>query len=455
MNPKKTKFVRTATLALLAAVTGALACAQDSSSSIQQDGDSTDSASTITKAADSSNPFGGPPKPAGRLYMGLGSDRLFSLDTMRKAQLLFQMDLTEGYDDGIILLPTRTDVYYTLWSPRIAFLGRTPKSEYVIQYTPTVSYFADTPIGVQALHQVSAEQHTEVNSYWGWDTSLYVANGSYPVSLLSGFNFVAIDNIAAVNIDSILLLSTTSYFNSNASVGLHWTPTPQDVFVLSTTYNYANFPANNVPGSVPGHIHRGIIAAGYTHSVSPRLSLLANGDAVHIFGPLNCTTYGGQFGATYKIGEDTLLSGRIGPEFGSAPCSSSILLSYSGSLTSRLSRNWTGYLNAARTTSGVLHSSLGSGLTETFGAGITRQLGTWVDARVDAGYIRVDSLPTLPNSYNAQGKFISGRVDWILAPPLELSLQYSRIYQTASSLTLDRNQVFLMLQWRPNPRAAF
>jgi hypothetical protein len=452
MNPKNTKFMRAATLAMLAVVTSALASAQDSSSSIPQDADS---APPNTTAVDSSNPFGGPPKAAGRLYLGLGSDRLFSLDAMQKSQLLFQMDITEGYDDGIILLPTRTAVYYTLWTPRIAFLGRTPKSEYVIQYTPTVSYFANTPIGVQALHQVSAEQHTEVNSYWGWDASLSVANGSYPVSLLSGFNFIAIDNVTAVNIDSILLLSTTSYFNSNASVGLHWTPTSRDVFVLSTTYNYANFPPNNVPGSVPGHIHRGILAMGYTHSVSPRLGLLANGNAVHVFGPLDCTTYGGQFGATYKIREDTLLSGRIGPEFGSAPCSNSILLSYSGSLTTRLSRNWSGYLNAARTTSGVLHSSLGSGLTETYGAGVTRQLGTWVDARVDAGYIRVNSLPTLPGSYNAQGKFISGRVEWTLAPPLELSLQYSRIYQTVSSLTLDRNQVFLTLQWRPNARSGF
>ena len=452
MNPKIAKFVRTAALAMLAAVTSAFASGQDSSSSAPQDDDS---APPVTKAVDSSNPLGGSPKPAGRVYMGLGSDRLFSLDTMQKAQLLFQMDVTEGYDDGIILLPTRTGVYYTLWTPRIALLGRTPKSEYVIQYAPTVSYFANTPLGVEALHQASAEQHTEVSSYWGWDASLAVTNGSYPVSLLSGFNFIALDNIAAVDIDSILLLSTTSYFNSNASIGLHWTPTPRDIFVLSTTYNYANFPPNDVPGSVPGHIHRGILAASYTHSVSPRLSLLANGNAVHVFGPLACTTYGGQLGASYKIHEDTLISGTVGPEFGSAPCSSSMLLSYAGSVASRLSRNWVGYLNAVRTTTGALHSSLGSGLTETFGAGVTRQLGTWVDARVDAGYIRVNSLPTLPASYNAQGKFISGRVDWTLAPPLQLSLQYSRIYQTVSSLTLDRNQVFLMLQWRPNPKAAF
>ncbi len=451
MNPKKTDFVRTVALAMLALLTSAFASAQDSSSSVPQDGDS---AAPITKAVDSSDPLGGPPKPAARVYMALGSDRLFSLNSMLKSQLLFQMDLTEGYDDGILLVP-RTEAVYTLWTPRIALLGRRPKSEYAIQYMPMIAYFSNTAIGWQALQQVSAEQHTEVNSYWGWDTSLYVANGSYPVSLLSPFSFFSVNDIAVVDVNSILLLSTTSYLNLNATIGLHWTPTPQDVFALSTTYNYANFPPNDVPGSVPGHINRGILAASYTHSVSARLNLLANGNAVHVFGSLPCTTYGGQVGASYKIHEDTLLSGKVGPEFGSAPCAKSMSLSYAGSLTSRLSRNWSGYLYAQRTTSGVLHSSLGSGLTETYGAGITRQFGTWVDARVDTGYIRVESLPTLPNSYSAQGKFISGRVDWTLAPPLELSLQYSRIYQTVSTLTLDRNQVSLMLQWRPNPKAAF
>ena len=451
MNPKKRKFVRTAALAMLAAVTGAFASAQDSSSSVPQDGDS---AEPITKTVAASDTLGAPPKPAGRAYMALGSDLLFSLDTTLKTQFLFQMNLTEGYDDGIVLVP-RVETVYTLWTPRIALLGRRPKSEYVIQYTPTLAYFGETPIGFQTFQQASAELHTEVNSYWGWDTSLYVANGSYPVSLLSPFNYFSVNDVAVVDVNSILLLSTTSYFNLNASVGLHWAPTPQDLFVLSTTYNYANFPPNDVPGSVPGHIQRGILAANYTHSVTARLNLLANGNVVHNFGALPCTSYGGQFGANYKIHEDTFLSGTVGPEFGTATCGKSMSLSFAGSVTSRFSRNWVGYLNAARTTTGVLHSSLGSGLTDTYGAGVTRQFGTWVDVRVDAGYIRVESLPTVPTSFNAQGEFISGRVDWTLAPPLELSLQYSRIYQTESSLTLDRNQVFLMLQWRPNPKAAF
>lgn len=453
MNSKATGFVRIVVLVGLTVVTTAFALAQDSSSSTPQDGDSA-SPAPVTKAVESSNPISGSPKPAGRVYLALGSDRLFTLNPMLKTQLLFQMDLTEGYDDGIVLAP-RVETYYTLWTPRLAFLGRTPKSEYVIQYTPAVAYFGNTPIGLQSLQQVSGELHTEVNSYWGWDTSFNFVDGSYPVSLLSPFNFFAVNDIAIVNIDSILLLSTASYLTASASVGLHWKPTPKDLFVLRTTYDYANFPPNDIPGSVPGHVNRGILAVNYTRSVSERLNLLANANAVHVFGPLACTTYGGQLGASYKIRQDTFVSGTVGPEFGAAPCSNSIQMSYAGSLTSRMSRNWSGYINVARTTTGALYSSYGSGLTDTLAAGVMREWGPLVDARVDAGYIRVESLPTIPNSYNAQGKFISGRVDWTMAPPLVLSLQYSRIYETITGMPFNRNQVFMELQLRPNPKAAF
>jgi hypothetical protein len=451
MNPKMTKFVRTVALAMLSVVTSAFASAQVPSSAVPQDGDS---APPVTKAVDSSNPLDDSPKPAGRVYLALGSDRLFSLNPMLKSQFLFQMDLSQGYDDGIVLVP-RVTTYYTLWTPRLAFLGRTPKSEYVIQYTPAVAYFGNTPIGLQSLQQVSAELHTEVNNYWGWDTSFNFADGSYPVSLLSPFNFNAINDITVVNVESILLLSTASYLSLSASVGLHWKPTPKDLLVLTTTYDYADFPQNDIPGNVPGHVHRAMLGVKYTRAVSERLNLLADGNAVHVFGPLGCTTYGGELGASYKIRQDTFVSGTVGPEFGAAPCSNSIQMYYAGSLTSRMSRHWSGYVNAARTTTGALYSSFGSGLTDTFGAGVMRQWGTSVDARVDVGYIRVESLPTIPNSYNAQGKFISGRVDWTMAPPLVLSLQYSRIYESITGMPFNRNQVFLQLQLRPNPRAAF
>ena len=453
MNPKKPKFVRIAVLAVLTALTSGFASAQDPSSSVPQDGNP---GPPSTGAGQSQSVWGGPPKPAGRTYMGLGTDRLISLNPLLKSQLLFQMDLTQGYDDGVILFPARTGVYYTLWTPRIALLGRTSKSEYMFQYTPTLSYFANAgPIGFEAFHQTAAELHTEVTRDWGWDSILTVSSGSYPVSLLNGFNFVSVGNTSAVNIDSILLLSTRSYFNLDASVGLHWEPSPRDKLLVGTTYNYANFPPNNVPGNVPGHIHRDSVTANYTHSVSLRLNLLANGDIVHVFGPLACTTYGGQFGASYDIRRGTTISGTEGPEFGGGTCANSILVEYTGYLTSRLARKWVGYLTAARTNTGQLHSALGSGLTETFGGGVTRQLNARLDTRIDAGYIRVKSLPTLPTSFNAQGKFISGRIGWTLAAPVELSLQYSRVYQTLSNLTLDRNQASLTLEWRPNPRAAF
>jgi hypothetical protein len=452
MNAKRAKFMRSAALAVLTLMITAFASAQDSSSPTPQDSDSA-SPAPITKAVESSTPLSGSPKPAGRVYMALGSDRLFTLNPMLKSQLLFQMDLTEGYDDGIVLVP-RVETYYTLWTPRLAFLGQTPKSEYVIQYAPAVAYFGNTPIGLESLQQVSADLNTEVNSYWGWNASLNFADGSYPVSLLSPFTFSSVNDIAVVDVESILLLSTSSYLSLSANLGLHWRPTTRDLLVVSTTYGYASFPPNNVPGSVPGHVNRAILNVNYTRSVSERLNLLAYGNAVHVFGPLGCTTYGGQLGASYKIRQGTFVSGVVGPEVGAAPCTNATM-SYTGSLTSRMSKNWSGYVNGARTTTGALNPSLASGLTDTLGAGVMRQWGAAVDARVDTGYLRVESLPTAPNSYNAKGTFISGRVDWIAAPPLVLSLQYSRIYETITGVPFNRNQVFVQLQLRPNPKVAF
>src|SRR5208337_682415 len=111
MNPKTPKFARITALAVLALLTSGFASAQDPSSSVLQDGNS---APPSPKSVESSNPYGGPPKPAARVYLALGTDRLFSLNELLKSQLLFQMDLTEGYDDGVILSPASTGVYYTL-----------------------------------------------------------------------------------------------------------------------------------------------------------------------------------------------------------------------------------------------------------------------------------------------------------------------------------------------------
>jgi hypothetical protein len=453
MKPKCPKFVRIAVLAVLAVFTNRFASAQDPSSSVPQDGNSAPSSAGSVQSSDK---FGGPPKAAGRVYMALGTDRLFSLNPLVKSQLLFEMDFRQGYDDGILLFPTQTGLYYTLWTPRVALLGRTAKSEYLVQYTPTLSYFANAPpVGFRAFQQATAELHTEVSREWGWDTALDVQNGSYPVKLLSGLSFVSLGDVSAVSIDSILLLSTASYFSSDASIGLHWQPSPKDRLVVATDYTYANFPPNNIPNSPTGHLHRDSVTADYTHSVSPRLSLLVNGNEVHLFGPLACTTYGGELGASYEIRHDTKISGSVGPEFGTAGCSGSVTIEYAGYLTSRLSREWEGYVGVERTTTGQLHSVLGNDLQETYGAGIKRQFSPRLDARLDAGYIRVKSMAALSTSFDAQGKFASGQVDWTLAPPIQLIFRYSRIYQNVSSFGLNRNQASVALEWRPNPRSAF
>jgi hypothetical protein len=69
-----------------------------------------------------------PPKDAARSsevpgqYIILGTDRQVALNPLLKYQLIYGMDITEGYDDGVVLFPSKTGVYYTLWTPRLGII---------------------------------------------------------------------------------------------------------------------------------------------------------------------------------------------------------------------------------------------------------------------------------------------------------------------------------------------
>jgi hypothetical protein len=394
---------------------------------------------------------------ANREFILVGSDRQVSLNPLLKYQFIYGMDLTQGYDNGLILFPSTVGVHYTLATPRVGVIGRTAKSQYIVQYTPTLSYFNNAgPSGIQAYHQGVVEMHTEVNRTWGWDFKTTAEYGTYPLSLLSNFSFVSLEGVTAVDPNSILLLTNTGYFNTDASIGLHWHASPRDTFTLSSVYDYSNFPADSsVPGSVPGHVHRDTVLGTYSRSVTRRFSLLANGNALHVFGPLSCTTYGGQFGASYEIRRGTTVSATAGPQFGNGGCTASVLLTYSGYVSTRLSRSWEGYLTAERTSSSAIHSALGSGLTETYGAGISRTLNGKLIMRLDGGYIRVSALPGLPDSYSADGKFITPQIGWALSRSMDLTLRYSRIYQVVTGTNLDRDQAAVTLRWHPTSKGAF
>jgi len=420
-------------------------------------GSQSDGSATVQPPMDQApiDPVTGSSGEKPRQYVIIGTDRQVSLNPLLKYQWLYGLDLTEGYDDGLILFPEQKGVFYTLATPRVGLLARTGKSEYIVQYTPTLSYFNNAgPTGIQAYQQGLAELHTEVNRIWGWDAILTIEYGTYPLSLLSDFSFQSLDGITAVDANSILLLTSQDYLNTDATVGGHWHISPRDTLTVSSIYNYVNFQPNNVPGSIAGHIHREEVTATYTRSVTRRFNLLANGNAQHVFGPLACTTYGLQAGASYEIVRGTTISGTVGPQFGTGTCSESVIVDYSGHLTTHLSRNWDAYLSAERTSTGEIHSAVGSGVTETYGGGVSRRLAEHVDARLDAGYIHVASVPGLPSSFNANGWFVSPQVGWVFSPSIQLNFRYSRIYQVVSGVDLDRNQGMVTLQWRPASRSA-
>lgn len=392
---------------------------------------------------------------AERQYIILGSDQEYSLDPSLRHRFIYGVDLTEGYDDGVVSFPERAGTSYTLVMPTVGIIGRTKKSQYIVQYSPTISYFTNFGSqGVQAYHQGSAEIHTEVNREWGWDFVLATQDGTYPLSLLSEFNFSSLDGVVAVDPNSTLLLSNTGYFNMDATLGFHYNLSPRDTITVSTDYTYTVFDQSALPGSAGGHVQRLNTVLLYSHAVTRRFHVNANGNVQHTFGALDCTIYGGQLGASYEIKRGTSISGSVGPEFGNGSCSGSTEISYTGAFTSRVSRNWEVYLSAVRTQEGPVHSSLGTGQTETYGGGVARKAGR-LDLRADGGYIRVGALAGVPNSFDANGTYISPKVSWHFTPSLTLSFIYQRILQTVNDVDANRNQVSATLQWQPSRRGTY
>jgi hypothetical protein len=395
-----------------------------------------------------------PLSPVRRDYLLLGTDRLLSFGQLLRYRPFFEMGLTQGYDDGIIVSPVREAVNYTLWTPRVGLLGSSERSSYVLQYAPIVSYFAEGASGVQAYHSGAFEYHTTLNRGWGWDLALSSSYGAYPLSLLSAFNFTLVGGVAVVNPNSILLITTGKIFDSHATIGVHWTPSERNTFVLSSTYDYTDFPQNSaISGSLAGHLHRDTVTGSLTHRVTSRFSLLGIGDVLHVFGPLACNTYDVLGGLSYELREGTALSVSAGPEFGGGICSASREVAFSGSLTSRLSRNWEGYISGGRSSISEVHSLFGSGLTQSAEAGVARRFGVRLECRLDGGYIQVNSVTgATGGSFAERGAYASPHVGWLLLPSLELSGAYSRIYQVVSPAKLNRNQAFVTLEWRPVSR---
>src|SRR3989454_811247 len=221
-------------------------------------------------------------------------------------------------------------------------------------------------------------------------------------------------------------------------------------------HNYTNSFGTGLPGSKI-HVNRSNFTLGMQHAVSRRWALTAAANGIHRYGAtVSCTHYGALFGVAVHPNSRTDLSVSVGPELGDTGCVQSRLVTYQGFGTVHLTRHWSVYVAAERSTSAPIFlpaapagSSLDQ-LTHTAAAGVMRDaIGGHLEMRLDGGYISTEG-GTRIRPFNTQGKFIAPQVGWRLTRTLGTSATYRRIYQLNNAINGNRNQFFVTLDWRPD-----
>src|SRR5207245_855703 len=221
-------------------------------------------------------------------------------------------------------------------------------------------------------------------------------------------------------------------------------------------HNYTNSFGTGLPGSKI-HVNRSNFTLGMQHAVSRRWALTAAANGIHRYGAtVSCTHYGALFGVAVHPNSRTDLAVSVGPELGDTGCIQPRLVTYQGFATVHLTRHWSVYAAAERSTSAPIFlpaapagASLDQ-LTHTVAAGVMRDaIGGHLEMRLDGGYISTEG-GTRIRPFNTQGKFIAPQVGWRLTRTLGTSATYRRIYQLSNAINGNRNQFFVTLDWRPD-----
>src|SRR2546428_8363612 len=208
---------------------GALLAAGTVARGQEQTGTPGPSAGESSSAAEAATATSQPP----RYVQLLNTNQVIALNGEARYRFLYGMSLTGGYDDGIVPSAQPTRVGYTLWNPHVGLIARKPRSEFLIQYAPTVGYFNDPAVGRLVGHQGEIFARGDFSHRWSWDFHLASRYGSFAASLLSPYHFSAVGSFSAVNPQTLLLGTTADRLDSNATLGLHWRVSGPDVKYFS------------------------------------------------------------------------------------------------------------------------------------------------------------------------------------------------------------------------------
>jgi hypothetical protein len=379
----------------------------------------------------------------------MNGDRLFLLGSSgRKFQPFYSAVLGGAYDSH--LAGTLASPGQGLFSatPTIGFLGHGAHSQFLMQYSSTITELTGTPSGVQAYHQGAFTGHGEFTHSWGWDLNFSGYYGIDALRLLAPLTFTTLLNIPAANAQAaVSQLGAQRTLSVGDSFGLHWRPSARDRVAFSAFHGYYDFP------DLSSHITYVGFDTSYARNLTRETVLTVYNHLGRDTRAIPCTY--DDVGASLAMHPrpNVVLNVGGGPTIGTLSCATRRGANFNASFGYQFTRLSTLYVTGGQRTNtpvNLPHSQT----NRSFSAGYSRLMSRDLTLRIDGGYMYLADYTN--NAFTqGQGYFLSPQIQWRLTRSFSAELAYRNMSQLVGTSALSRNQVLLSLTWRPQANGIY
>jgi hypothetical protein len=371
---------------------------------------------------------------------------LISMDRTAPRHLLLGATVAGGWDSNPDNLGNgASSGLYTL-SPYFGIQVSTPKTQYLLQYQPTITGYSTSIYAQGTVNVASATIVGTVNERWRWD---FRASGSYgqdSLRLLAPQQSVAVGEVPGNNSSSASYLpnaGTVTYANGNLDI--HYRKSERDSleFDLANSFSYFTGSSEN----------NGVATTGrfvYGRDLSSKLGAIAYGQSSYINGFIDCASFGGGIGLTWQAGERTSLSLSGGPQFDTSACGNQLGFSYNAAFSTRLSHKSQIYLLASRQPTA---SYLGPQLWQlSVSGGYQRRIASTGTVSLDLGYAGSDTLATVSSYHGTYFDCIYGHP---IGHGFSAAYSYRGYIGDWNGTKFTRNLALFSLTWTPGAGRVF
>lgn len=380
-----------------------------------------------------------------RLVAALNSSGLIRMENAMKRHVTLGAAVTGGWDSNPSDTATSVSSGVYSLSPYLGIQAATPKTQYILQYQPTITGYSAGVYGRQTIHTASAFMAGDLSERWKWDLTAFGSYGQNAARFLAPQQSVAVGVVPGTGSNAASFLPNAgTVTNIIGTVGFQYRKSERDTLGVSASNSFNRYTGFNENSSIA------TIELGYKRSLSATLGLITYIQGLHYYGAFSCDSFGGGVGIQWQIRDRTFFSLNGGPQLNTPACGNQQGLAYNAAFSTRISTKSQLYVLS---NSQPANSNLGPGLWErSASGGYQWQVASTGTLNCNAAYVSSDTL-TVVSAY--RGTYVGCAYQVKLRHGLTLSYEY-RGYLTVSGETRTTRQTALFsLAWTNNGAQIF